>query len=89
MEKTYYLNRSKDSESINNRLKIISKNLNTNFFNLDKFLCEDVIKRCKVITDNKKHIMFDVTGHMELLGSKYLFKIIHKDFMEIINNNNF
>ena len=89
MEKMYYLNRSKNSVSINSRLKIISKKLNTNFFNLDKFLCEDVIKRCKVITDNKRHIMFDATGHMELTGRKYLFKIIHKDFMEIINNNNF
>ena len=86
MEKKYYLNKSKYSETINRKLEIIAKKFNTNFFDLNKYLCDDILKKCKVITDNRRHIFYDTTGHMNLIGSKYLFKIIYKDFMKSINN---
>ena len=89
MEKYYYLNKSKHSKNINDQLKNISKKINIPFFNLNKFLCDDVLKRCKIITDKKYHIWHDVTGHMTLSGSLYLFKIISNDFMQSINDNNF
>ncbi len=89
MEKLYYQNKSKYSKLINDQLKILSRKLDIQYFDLNKFICDDVVKRCKVVTDQGKHIMEDNTGHLTLSASQYLFKIIHKEFMDIIDDKNF
>jgi peptidoglycan/LPS O-acetylase OafA/YrhL len=84
-EKEYFLNKSKHSVSKNNKLKIISKKLNVDYFDLNKYICDDNLKRCKVLTDNNKHIMIDSSGHLGYDAINYLYKIISKDFIDLIN----
>ena len=40
--------------------------------------CNFNFKKCQIITDEKKHILYDTTGHLTMNGAKYLFKKISK-----------
>ena len=62
----------------------IATEYNVPFLDINKFICDDKIKKCKVITDKKKHIMDNTTGHLTEDGDQYLIKLIYKDLIKII-----
>ena len=72
---------------MNSKLKKITKELNVSFLDIDSYNCNNLLKQCRVATDNNKHIMGDSTGHVTTNGTKYLYKLIYNDFMQIVNNN--
>ena len=86
-QKLYFLNKSNQSALMNSKLKKITKELNVSFLDIDSYNCNNLLKQCRVATDNNKHIMGDSTGHVTTNGAKYLYKLIYNDFMQIVNNN--
>ena len=83
-ERMYFKNSSSETYLKNNKLKKIATEYNVPFLDINKFICDDKIKKCKVITDKKKHIMDNTTGHLTEDGDQYLIKLIYKDLIKII-----
>ena len=83
----YFLNKSKQSDLMNNKLKKIAKELEVSFLDIESFNCNSLSKKCRVITDDNKLIMHDSTGHLTNNGAIYLFNLIYNDFVQIINND--
>jgi len=79
LSKEYYKNAFQNRVEINKKLKKLSTELNINFLDLNSYMCDDRLKLCKIVTDKKKHILNDTTGHLTLNGTKYLFKLYHSD----------
>jgi peptidoglycan/LPS O-acetylase OafA/YrhL len=85
LEKLYYKNILPERDLINVELKNIAKKNNVSFLDINNYICDYKIKKCKVITDKKKHILIDTTGHLTLDGSEYLYKIIYDEFKKLTN----
>jgi peptidoglycan/LPS O-acetylase OafA/YrhL len=85
IENLYYENLSLERHLVNIELKNIAKKHDIPFLDINSFICDYKIKKCKVITDKRKHIMYDTTGHFTADGSKYLSKIIYDEFVKLIN----
>lgn len=86
-QKLYFLNKSKQSDLMNSKLEKITKELNVSFLDIESYNCNKLLKQCRVLTDNNKHIMDDSSGHVTTNGANYLLKLIYNDFMQIANNN--
>lgn len=86
MESEYFKNLSQKRVTINNKLKNLALENNITFFDLNSFICDNELKTCKVITNTKKHIMYDNTGHLTMNGAKHIFNNINNDFMSLLKN---
>lgn len=87
LEKQYYKNTDKKRYLINTELKKIAKIYNIPFLDINNFVCDHQIQKCKILADKKKHIMYDTTGHLTYDGMNYLTKIIKDFLIELIKLN--
>ena len=84
LSKMYFQNISTKTLERNLHLEKIAYTNEIPILNLNSYICNTRQKQCEVITDDKKHILYDTTGHLTMYGTKYLFKKIRPDFEEII-----
>lgn len=80
----YFQNISPQTLERNSSLEKIAYLNEIPLLNLNSYICNMQQKQCEVITDDKKHILYDTTGHLTMYGAKYLFKKINPSFEEII-----
>lgn len=79
LEEQYYLFLKKNDtfHEINKKLEKLSKTYKLKLVNRYLYQCDDVKKRCQVLTNNHDKINYD-SHHHTLLGAKYLGKKLHK-----------
>ncbi len=87
LEKIYFNNLSDISLERSKILNKIANDRNIPILNLNDYLCNFNFKKCQIITDEKKHILYDTTGHLTMNGAKYLFKKIKPFFEKTILTN--
>tara|TARA_A100001015_G_scaffold134225_1_gene148934 strand:+ start:5828 stop:7774 length:1947 start_codon:yes stop_codon:yes gene_type:complete len=67
-------------KDLKKKLYKISADNHVLFMNLDDIYCEEELKKCKIIEDNKK-LFIDARGHLSLEGQKY-FGLKYKKKLE-------
>ena len=86
LEKLYFENLSQERILVNMRLANMASEQGVSFIDINKFICDYKVEKCKVVTDKNKHIMYDTTGHLTINGSEYLSYIIFNELDKLINS---
>ena len=81
----YYNSISKvKSDEENSRLKSLLANLNVEYFDTRKMVCNSVKARCNIFNSNKKTLLYDDNNHWSFNGEQYFGNLIsNKLFPEL------